>query len=233
MNSDRLLIFGIPALVALLVHLLFVFALEGGWTTASPTITSQPQVVQASLVSLSKPKPKPKPTPKPKAVEPKPESKPAPAPAPQIEAPPAESVVEQPEPAPEVSQEERLAELQRELMAGFEDLPDADEQLPNEEVDEVQQVAGLMQVRITQNWRRPPSARNGMEVLLIISLVPTGEVVGISVSSSSGSTAFDRSAIAAVERVARFPEVTVLSISDFERYFRRFPLRFKPEDLRY
>ena len=36
-------------------------------------------------------------------------------------------------------------------MAGFEDLPDADEQLPNEEVDEVQQVAGLMQARITQN----------------------------------------------------------------------------------
>ena len=237
MNSDRLLIFGIPALVAVLVHLLFVFALEGGWTTASPSITAQPQVVQASLVSLSKPKPKPKPTPKPKpkpkAVEPRPEPKPAPTPAPKVEAPPPQPVVEQLESAPEVSQEERLAELQRELMAGFEDLPDADEQLPNEEVDEVQQVAGLMQARITQNWRRPPSARNGMEVLLIISLVPTGEVVGISVSSSSGSTAFDRSAIAAVERVARFPEVTVLSISDFERYFRRFPLRFKPEDLRY
>ena len=233
MNSDRLLIFGIPALVAVLVHLLFVFALEGGWTTASPSITAQPQVVQASLVSLSKPKPKPKSKPKPKAVEPKPEPKPAPTPAPKVEAPPPQPVVEQLESAPEVSQEERLAELQRELMAGFEDLPDADEQLPNQEVDEVQQVAGLMQARITQNWRRPPSARNGMEVLLIISLVPTGEVVGISVSSSSGSTAFDRSAIAAVERVARFPEVTVLSISDFERYFRRFPLRFKPEDLRY
>jgi TonB family protein len=232
-NSDRLLILGIPALVAVLVHLLFVFALEGGWTTASPTITAQPQVVQASLVSLSKPKAKPQPKPKPKAVEPKPEPKPAPTPAPQVEAPPAEPIVEQPESTPEVSGEERLAELQRELMAGFEDLPDADEQLPNEEVDEVQQVAGLMQARITQNWRRPPSARNGMEVLLIISLVPTGEVVGISVSSSSGSTAFDRSAIAAVERVTRFPEVTVLSISDFERYFRRFPLRFKPEDLRY
>ena len=79
MNSDRLLILGIPALAALLVHLLFVFALEGGWTTASPTITAQPRVVQASLVSLSKPKPKPRP--KPKAVEPKLEPKPAPAPA--------------------------------------------------------------------------------------------------------------------------------------------------------
>jgi len=62
-NSDRLLILGIPALVAVLVHLLFVFALEGGWTTASPAITAQPQVVQASLVSLSKPKSKPKPKP--------------------------------------------------------------------------------------------------------------------------------------------------------------------------
>ena len=229
MNSDRLLILGIPALIALLVHLLFVFALEGGWTTVSPTITAQPQVIQASLVSLSKPKPKSKP----KVVEPKPEPKTAAVPVSQIEAPPLEPVVEQPESAPEVSQAERLAELQRELMAGFEDLPVADEQLPIEEVNEVQQVAGSMQARITQNWRRPPSARNGMEVLLIISLVPTGEVVGISVSSSSGSTAFDRSAIAAIERVARFPEVTVLSISDFERYFRRFPLRFKPEDLRY
>ena len=229
MNSDRLLILGIPALIALLVHLLFVFALEGGWTTVSPTITAQPQVIQASLVSLSKPKPKSKP----KVVEPKPEPKTAAVPVSQIEAPPLEPVVEQPESAPEVSQAERLAELQRELMAGFEDLPVADEQLPIEEVNEVQQVAGSMQARITQNWRRPPSARNGMEVLLIISLVPTGEVVGISVSSSSGSMAFDRSAIAAVERVARFPEVTVLSISDFERYFRRFPLRFKPEDLRY
>ena len=235
MNSDRLLIFGIPALVAVLVHLLFVFALEGGWTTVSPTITAQPQVIQASLVSLTKPKPKPKakPKPKPNVVEPKSEPKPKPVPTPDVVAPTPEPVADESPSSPEMSQAERLTELQRELMAGFEDLPDADEQQATGEVDDVQQVAGLMQARITQNWRRPPSARNGMEVLLIISLVPTGEVVGISVSSSSGSTAFDRSAIAAVERVARFPEVTVLSISDFERYFRRFPLRFKPEDLRY
>ena len=237
MNSDRLLIFGIPALVALLVHLLFVFALEGGWKTEAPAITAQPQVVQASLVSLAKPtpkqrsKPKPKPKQKPKIVEPKPEPKPKPVP--EVKVPPSEPIVEDTDPVPEPSQAERLKELQQELMSVFDDLPDADEQQGTDTVDEIRQVAGLMQARITQNWRRPPSARNGMEVLLNISLVPTGEVVGISVSSSSGSTAFDRSAIAAVERVARFPEVTVLSISDFERYFRRFPLRFKPEDLRY
>ena len=236
MNSDRLLIIGIPALVAVLVHLFFVIVMEGGWTVAAPTVSAKPQVIQASLVSLSKPdqtvakprskpKPKPKPQPKPgsmKALEPKPIPRPDPI---------------TPEPVSaddnKTSTENQLARLQKELLDGLMDLPEAEGQALAEEVSEVQQVAALMQARITQNWRRPPSARNGMEVLLEISLVPTGDVVGISVSSSSGSIAFDRSAIAAVERVAQFSEVAVLPISDFERYFRRFPLRFKPEDLRY
>jgi len=237
-NSDRLLIIGIPALVAVLVHLFFVIVMEGGWTVAAPTVSAKPQVIQASLVSLSKPdqavakstskpKPKPKPQPRPKSESAKaPEPKPIPRPDPII-----------PEPVSaddnKTSTENQLARLQKELLDGLMDLPEAEGQVLADEVSEVQQVAALMQARITQNWRRPPSARNGMEVLLEISLVPTGDVVGISVLSSSGSIAFDRSAIAAVERVAQFSEVAVLPISDFERYFRRFPLRFKPEDLRY
>ena len=238
MNSDRLLIIGIPALVAVLVHLFFVIVMEGGWTVAAPTVSAKPQVIQASLVSLSKPdqtvakprsKPKPKPKPKP---QPKPESvkalEPKPIPRPDPITPEPVSADDN-----KTSTENQLARLQKELLDGLIDLPEAEGQALAEEVSEVQQVAALMQARITQNWRRPPSARNGMEVLLEISLVPTGDVVGISVSSSSGSIAFDRSAIAAVERVAQFSEVAVLPISDFERYFRRFPLRFKPEDLRY
>ena len=59
------------------------------------------------------------------------------------------------------------------------DLPEAEGQVLADEVSEVQQVAALMQARIAQNWRRPPSARNGMEVLFEISLVPTGDVVEI------------------------------------------------------
>ena len=238
MNSDRLLIIGIPALVAVLVHLFFVIVMEGGWTVAAPTVSAKPQVIQASLVSLSKSdqtaakptsKPKPKPKPKPKS---KPESVKALEPKP---IPRPDPIIPEPVSADDnkTSTENQLARLQKELLDGLMDLPEAEGQALAEEVSEVQQVAALMQARITQNWRRPPSARNGMEVLLEISLVPTGDVVGISVSSSSGSIAFDRSAIAAVERVAQFSEVAVLPISDFERYFRRFPLRFKPEDLRY
>jgi colicin import membrane protein len=245
-NSDRLLIIGIPALVAVLVHLFFVIVMEGGWTVAAPTVSAKPQVIQASLVSLSKPdqavakstskpKPKPKPNPKPNPKpQPRPKSESAQAPEPKP-IPRPDPVIPEPVSADDnkTSTENQLARLQKELLDGLMDLPEAEGQVLADEVSEVQQVAALMQARIAQNWRRPPSARNGMEVLLEISLVPTGDVVGISVSSSSGSIAFDRSAIAAVERVAQFSEVAVLPISDFERYFRRFPLRFKPEDLRY
>lgn len=242
MNSDRALIIAVPLFVAVLVHVVFLVAIEGEWNTGEATVVAKPQVVQASLVSLnaqkktapkSKSKPKKKPKPKPKA---KPKTQPTPTPvaasAP-VKPKPLEPESPQPEPAAENSQAQKLADLQKELMAGLEELPQAELSETNDEFDEVQQVAALMQARITQNWRRPPSARNGMEALLTISLVPTGEVVGINVSTSSGSSAFDRSAIAAVERVGQFPEVAVLSISDFERYFRRFPLRFRPEDLRY
>ena len=246
MNSDRLLIIGIPALVAVLVHLFFVIVMEGGWTVAAPTVSAKPQVIQASLVSLSKPdqavakstskpKPKPKPEPKPKPKpQPRPKSESAKAPEPKP-IPRPDPIIPEPVSADDnkTSTENQLARLQKELLDGLMDLPEAEGQVLADEVSEVQQVAALMQARIAQNWRRPPSARNGMEVLLEISLVPTGDVVGISVLSSSGSIAFDRSAIAAVERVAQFSEVAVLPISDFERYFRRFPLRFKPEDLRY
>lgn len=242
MNSDRVLIIAVPLFVAVLVHVVFLVAIEGEWNTGEPTVVAKPQVVQASLVSLKAPKkptPKPKskpekkPKPKPKAKpKPQPTTKPAPPPAP-VEPKALEPEIPQTEPPEENSQAQKLADLQKELMAGLEELPQAEPSEINEEFDEIQQVADLMQARITQNWRRPPSARNGMEALLTISLVPTGEVVGINVSTSSGSSAFDRSAIAAVERVGQFPEVAVLSISDFERYFRRFPLRFRPEDLRY
>ena len=82
-------------------------------------------------------------------------------------------------------------------------------------------------------WSAPPSARNGMQALLAIQLVPTGELVSVSVLRSSGSAAFDRSALNAVEKAAAFPELRNLPRREFERRFRRFQLLFRPETLRY
>ena len=231
MSSERWLIVGVPAVVAVLVQLLFVLAMQGGWSTLSSTVTAKPAVIQASLVSLKpEPAPTPKPRANPKATTPKPV---APKPEPVV-------VEKPPEPAPPakpvITEADRaaaaLAALQERLLSSLAELPESELQV-DDELLPVQQVAASIQLRISQNWRRPPSARNGMEVLLQINLVPTGEVVGIAIVSSSGSSPFDSSAVAAIERIRQFPEVVTLPIKDFEKYFRQYKIRLRPEDLRY
>jgi colicin import membrane protein len=87
-----------------------------------------------------------------------------------------------------------------------------------------------IQADIIQNWSRPPSARNGMEALLKVFLVPTGEVVDVTLLTSSGNDSFDRSALLAVRKAERFqvPDAP----KQFERNFREFEVLFRPEDLR-
>lgn len=86
--------------------------------------------------------------------------------------------------------------------------------------------------RIEQNWSRPPSARAGMQCVLLIQFVPTGQVVNVTVTQSSGNAAFDRSAEQAVQRVGRFPEVQNMPPEVFESQFRQLRLNFNPKDLR-
>jgi colicin import membrane protein len=87
-----------------------------------------------------------------------------------------------------------------------------------------------IQREIIQNWSRPPSARNGMQALLKVYLVPTGEVVKVDLVTSSGNDAFDRSAISAVQKAERF--IVPPDANQFERNFREFEVLFRPEDLR-
>ncbi len=91
--------------------------------------------------------------------------------------------------------------------------------------------AALIKRTVEGYWSRPPSARKDMQVILSIRLIPTGDVVGVEVTQSSGNLAFDRSALNAVEKAARFPELKGMPPSVFDAYFRRFSLVFKPEDL--
>jgi colicin import membrane protein len=74
-----------------------------------------------------------------------------------------------------------------------------------------------------------------MQVELQIRIVPTGQVMGVVVTRSSGDPAFDQSAVSAVERAGRFDRLQELARKDpllFEQYFRKFTLVFRPEDLR-
>ena len=90
--------------------------------------------------------------------------------------------------------------------------------------------AYLIKQEIVQKWSRPPSARNGMQSILRVFLIPTGEVIDVKVEESSGNDAFDRSAVQAVRKAERF--VVPTDTLRFERDFREFTVLFRPEDLR-
>ena len=236
MISDRWLFSGLPALLTIGIHVGIVLVLGFRWAGPTQVIAAAPtaQAVQAVLVSADSlaPKPTPKPPLKPK---PKPKQKPMPqvdpTPAPPQEVPPpaeAEPMPEAKDAAPE-SDATQLAAMAREELANM-----TTSELSGSESTNLQDaVAATIQRAVINRWTRPPSARNGMVSVLSIQLVPTGEVVGVGVLTTSGDAAFDRSAISAVERVGKFPEIAQLDSRVFETTFRRFQLIFRPEDLRY
>lgn len=97
------------------------------------------------------------------------------------------------------------------------------------------QVAGslddLIVKLVSEQWRRPPSARNGMSVEVLIEMLPDGTITNASVSRSSGDAPFDSSAVQAVRNVGRIAEMQQLDRATFDRLYRQRRAVFKPEDL--
>ncbi|MBM13509.1 MAG: protein TolA [Halieaceae bacterium] len=235
MSADRLLFAGLPALLTLLLHGGVVLMLVVRSTHSEQVVAAAPaiQPIQAALVSADALKPKPKPKPKP-TPKPEPKSQPTPTPDPQPTPEPATAPPKAPEPQQDSASSlntGQLAALTRDELGALIDADSGAMGTAEPTLRDV--VAATIRATVINRWTRPPSARNGMVAVLSIQLVPTGEVVGVSVLQSSGNNAFDRSAMNAVERSARFPDVVKLENAVFEDNFRRFQLIFKPEDLRY
>ena len=139
----------------------------------------------------------------------------------------------EPEPKPleekqEVDKEQVRSAFEEELSLGI-----LNEQNARRAVtDDEKAMAYVAQIQrgIIQNWSRPPSARNGMQAILRVHLVPTGEVIDVKLEESSGNAAFDRSAVLAVRKSERF--VVPSEALRFERDFRVFTVLFRPDDLR-
>ncbi len=238
-----------PALATVVLHALLIYVLTANFGTAEREVVRvkpTPKAVNARLVDISefqKPKPQPKPKAKPKSkpkasTKPKPVAKPKPKPQkPVAQAKPkpkAQPKAEPKETAPRITEEELAAIARADLArAVAEEAAEAVEAATATADEMAASYAALIQQTVINYWSRPPSARNGMEALLAIQLIPTGEVVSVSVLKSSGNSAFDRSAINAVEKAGSFPELQNLPSGEFEKTFRRFRLLFRPEDLRY
>ena len=235
MTADRLLFVGFPTLLSLLLHIVVASLLFLRWSGPTEVVASVPVAlpIQATIVrtetakAASKPKPKAKSKPNPADI---PTTKPEPPPIAETPQPKAAASA----PAEEIAlpmDAEQLAAVTREELTSLIDAEQAAYGSLEPSLRDV--VAATIQAAVISRWTRPPSARNGMVSILSIQLVPTGEVVGVGVIQSSGNTAFDRSAMTAVERAGRFPEIAKVDNRTFEANFRRFQLIFKPEDLRY
>jgi TonB family protein len=250
--------YALPLLLALLLHAAVVATLAARWNASPRDIREiRPQIVNATLIVMDpstaaaprpatpQPKPTPKPEPRP---EPKPQPKPEPKPEPQPQPEPKPPARPQPEATPkpdaaaeqrrqeELAREERLKTL---AQSSFENALESEEaelaQANAASAGEAANAQAAMSYHnaiyqaVKNNWSRPPSARNGMKALLLVELVPTGDVVNVTVVQSSGDAAFDRSAEAAVRSAGRLPVPPESDV--FERYFRRLSLLFQPEDL--
>lgn len=84
---------------------------------------------------------------------------------------------------------------------------------------------------VSEQWRRPPSARNGMSVEVLIEMLPDGTITNASVTRSSGDAPFDSSAVQAVRNVGRIAEMQELDRATFDSLYRQRRAVFKPEDL--
>ena len=232
-----------PALVTLLIHGLLLYLLTANWEATEREIIRAkpaPNIINARLVDISEisklkpapPKPKAvtvKPKSKPKATPPKPKAvTPTPKPAPPKPNPTPKPTPAKPTP-PQQSNRDAFAAIVRDELA----TADAQQQATVTAGEMSASFVSLIQRTVVNYWSRPPSARNGMECELSIQLIPTGEVVNVTLVRSSGNSAFDSSAINAVQKAGAFPELQNLPSREFEKNFRRLTLIFKPEDLRY
>ncbi|MEZ5595868.1 MAG: cell envelope integrity protein TolA [Pseudomonadales bacterium] len=241
----------LPLLLALLVHALAVSALYSGWHPERELVNVvTPRIVNSRLIVME-PKAKPKAAPAPakpqekppvvqRKVEPVAPPKPKPQPQPAVvkkEAIPDPDAIrrkaeEEARRKAEALRQQRLQELAsqsfEEALQEEEDAQDAADAEAVADEAAMSYSQGINEL-VVANWSRPPSARNGMKALLLVELVPTGDLVNVSVVESSGNPAFDRSAEQAVRKARKFEVPKESSL--FEARFRRFYLLFQPEDL--
>lgn len=115
----------------------------------------------------------------------------------------------------------RQAELDAELQAA---LAAEGERRRAEESGLLDQYLRSIQSQIERNWIAPPTARPGLECVINVTQIPSGDVVGVSFGRCNGDDAVKRSIEAAVLRASPLPRPPVPSL-----FNRSVEVTFKPE----
>ena len=86
--------------------------------------------------------------------------------------------------------------------------------------------SSVIERQIRAVWKKP-IVPEGLSVELVLSMVPTGEILDVKIKRPSGNEAFDRSALIAVAKVKKFENLS-MSAKLFDDNFRNFSLIFRP-----
>ena len=205
---DAIRQYSLPVVLALGLHAAAVWALYQGWHPQQElTNIIQPRTVLANLVVVqpeAKPVPVVQPKPKPRqaatddgsasdakrraeALDREAKAREAEKRAAEKKA--AEDKAAQEKQAQELARQERLRRLSELAQASLDEAIAAESEQLNAGTEEMvvrSYHAGIYDL-VRRNWSRPPSSRTGMSARLQVELIPTGEVISVTVVDSSGS----------------------------------------------
>lgn len=121
----------------------------------------------------------------------------------------------------EAEEARQQAELERELQAALAAEEEVRRAVSSGELD---RYLRQIQTRIEQAWVPPASAAPGLECVVNVTQIPSGQVTGVTVGECNGDAAVRRSIEAAVLRASPLPTPSVPALFD-----RNLKLIFKPQ----
>jgi colicin import membrane protein len=238
--------FAPAALLALAVHVLLVAALMLGvhWQSRAPDVVTV-ELWQAPPAPAAKVEPPPKPAPPPKVAPPPPKpepriekpdiavkAKPKPKPKPK----PRPEPVAKPKPAPPKPDETMAQRLLAEALNREEQQRAAERERRKIE-DQLQREQQAARNRGMQTWIDrirakirgnivlPPDIKGNPEALVLVTQLPTGEVLQAKLVISSGFTAYDDAVLRAILKSSPLPKPDTAGL-----FQRSLELKFRPLD---
>lgn len=92
----------------------------------------------------------------------------------------------------------------------------------------VSEYTDQIRAHVSSYWSYPSVVKPDDEVTVKIALVPTGEVVSVEVDKSSGNALLDSSVVQATRKASPLPVPKDIRV--FEKNFRHFTMKFRPEN---
>jgi colicin import membrane protein len=235
--------FAAAALLALAMHVLLALGLALGvhWQSRAPDVVTvelwqpPPEPAPPPRVEPAPPPPKPAPVVKPEpriekpdiAVKAAPKPKPPPKPAPK----PVPKPVAKPKPDDSLARKLLAEALRREEQT---QAADRERQAIKQQL---QREASAARARATQTWvdkisakirgniAMPPGIRGNPEALVLVTQLPTGEVLDAKLVISSGYTAYDDAVLRATLKSSPLPKPDTP-----DQFVRDLKLTFHPQD---